>query len=72
MRAESVRDLENAKALGITIHVLDDSQRAAWVSAAGGIRDELADAIGGRSAEILAVISRGRLAYQEQESLAAL
>lgn len=72
VRAESVRDLENAKVLGITIHVLDDSQRAAWVSAAGGIRDELADAIGGRSAEILAVISRGRLAYQEQEPLAAL
>lgn len=70
VRAESARDLENAKALGITVHVLDQSQRAAWVSTAGSIRDELADAIGGRSVEILAVISRGRLAYQEQEAAA--
>ena len=64
VRAESLTDLENARALGITVHSLTPEQRAQWAKVAGGIRSELAVGIGGRSQEILDLIDTGRAAYR--------
>ena len=63
VRAESERDLENAEALGITIHRLDPAQRVLWMESVSGLRARLATEIGGRSAEIIAAIEQGRQAY---------
>ncbi len=63
VRAESLRDLDNAQALGITVHQPDPAQQALWVESVSGLRARLATEIGGRSAEIIDAIERGRQAY---------
>jgi TRAP-type C4-dicarboxylate transport system substrate-binding protein len=63
VRAESLRDLENAKDLGIAVHKLDEAQEALWMEKVIGLRKRLVLEIGGRSEEVFDAIQAGRIAF---------
>jgi TRAP-type C4-dicarboxylate transport system substrate-binding protein len=60
LRAEVAQDLLNAEALGIIVHQLSASDRELWKQATAGQTERLAQAIGGRSLEVLNLIETGK------------
>lgn len=64
-RAQDARDLADP-VLGIVSHVLNPQQRAAWKQTTSGVTPLLLESIGGRSAEIHALILEGKQAYLDQ------
>ncbi len=67
-RAQELRDL-NDPALGIQVHELSEAQRELWKAAVKNVTPELIRRLGGRSAEIFALIRQGKRAYAEQKRL---
>jgi len=68
VRGESAADLAAADKLGFTVHRITAQQRAQWRAATAGVTQQLIRTIGGRSAEIYAVIQQGRADYQRLHS----
>lgn len=68
-RAEAQQDLENAADFGIVPRWPDPAERAAWASAVRHVPAELAEAIGGRSEQVLAAIAEGKAAFAAQASV---
>jgi len=64
VRAESLRDLEDAAQLGIQVHALTAEQREVWRAASAGVADIVVSETGGRSAEIMQVIRAAQQAYR--------
>lgn len=64
VREEVAADLEQAGALGIVPHVLTAEQREQWRAVTAPVTPRLIEALGGRSAEIHAVIQRARAEYR--------
>lgn len=64
IRAQNATDLEEARELGIIFHRLTPAQRDQWREATAGVTAKLIPALGGRSAEIYAVIQRARSEYR--------
>jgi TRAP-type C4-dicarboxylate transport system substrate-binding protein len=60
LRAEAVQDLLNAEALGIIVYQLSASDRELWKQVTAGQTERLAQAIGGRSLEVLNLIEAGK------------
>jgi TRAP-type C4-dicarboxylate transport system substrate-binding protein len=59
VRSESERDLQDAS-LGIQVHPLSDDERNIWRTTAASVTPQLIQKIGGRSAEVYAVIQEAR------------
>ena len=66
VRTESREDLENAQELGFTVHRLTPEARNEWRAVTAEVTPELISKIGGRSAELYAVIQAGREDYASQ------
>ncbi len=64
-RAQDVADLADP-ALGIVVHAVDETQRAAWRTATAGVTERLIEQLGGRSREIHALIQRGKSEYAQR------
>ena len=64
LRAEAVQDLLNAEALGIIVHQLSASDRELWKQVTAGQTERLAQAIGGRSLEVLNLIEAGKKQFK--------
>ncbi len=67
VREETYDDLAGAEALGIQVHRLTDEERRQWVEATRVTHQQLIDRLGGRTAELYALIQEGRAAYQEAQ-----
>lgn len=63
VRAETARDLANARALGIVVHELTPAQREEWRRATAPVTRRLIAGIGGRAQEIYDVIRAGKAEY---------
>ncbi len=63
VRAQERADLAQAAAIGIVTHPLDDTLRREWQQATAPVTPRLVAALGGRSAEILAVIEMASAEY---------
>ena len=64
VRAESAADLAAAAELGIQVHTLTAKQRERWRTATAGVTTELINTVGGRSAEVIALIEQARQDYR--------
>ena len=63
VRAESAADLEAAAELGIVVHALSPAERAVWRDRAAPVTADIIRTIGGRAAELHAVIAAAREEY---------
>lgn len=68
VRAESAADLAAGRELGIEVHRITAEQREQWRQATAPVTDKLIATIGGRSAEIYAVIQQAREEFRDRES----
>ncbi len=68
VRAESAADLKAGSELGIEVHRISAAQREQWRQATASVTEELIATIGGRSAEIYAVIQQAREEFRDRES----
>jgi TRAP-type transport system periplasmic protein len=59
-RAQTAADLRDAASLGFAVHVLTPAQRDEWRRATAGVAGEMIAEIGGRAAEVYAVIQAGK------------
>lgn len=64
IRAQTAADLAAAATLGIVVHAPTTGERAAWQQATAAVPDRLIPALGGRAAEIYALILRARAEYR--------
>jgi TRAP-type C4-dicarboxylate transport system substrate-binding protein len=60
VRGESDADLAAGEELGITVHRITPGQREQWRQVTAPVTDQLISTIGGKSAEIYAVVQKGR------------
>jgi TRAP-type C4-dicarboxylate transport system substrate-binding protein len=67
IRAESQRDLDNAARLGIHSYEPDEAQLGLWQGVTRTNTAKLIDSIGGRSAEIMKLIEKGKREFSERE-----
>jgi TRAP-type C4-dicarboxylate transport system substrate-binding protein len=65
VRAESAADLAAGTELGIEVHRISRDQRNLWRQATAPVTDKLIATIGGRSADIYAVIEAAREEFRE-------
>jgi len=65
VRAESAADLAAGADLGIAVHRISADQRELWRQATAPVTDKLLATIGGRSADIYAVIQAAREEFRE-------
>lgn len=63
VRAQSGADLAQADSLGIVVHRLTPEQRAQWRQATAAVTAQLIADIGGRAADVYAVIQQGKRAF---------
>jgi TRAP-type C4-dicarboxylate transport system substrate-binding protein len=63
VRAQTAADLADAAKLGFTAHALTPEQREEWRRATAGMTPLLIEDIGGRAAEVYAVIQRGKAEF---------
>jgi TRAP-type C4-dicarboxylate transport system substrate-binding protein len=68
IRAQTAGDLAQAGTLGFTVHRLDPAEQRTWREATSGVTQRLIAAIGGRAAEVYAVIQRGKADYVRSRS----
>ncbi len=68
VRAESAADLKAGRQLGIEVHRISAEQRNQWRLATAPVTERLIATIGGRSAEIYAVIQQAREEFRGRES----
>lgn len=66
VRTQTAADLSDAETLGIIVHTLTAAQREEWRRAAGGVTAQLIEEIGGRAAEVHAVILNGKAEFARQ------
>lgn len=66
IRQQTEEDLALGEAIGITVHVLEESQREQWRRATAGVTEQLISALGGRSRDIHATIQQGRAEYRRR------
>jgi TRAP-type C4-dicarboxylate transport system substrate-binding protein len=71
VRAETARDLANARELGIVVHELTPAQREEWRRACAPVTRELIAGIGGRAQEIYELILAGKAEYARAAATAA-
>jgi TRAP-type C4-dicarboxylate transport system substrate-binding protein len=71
IRAEGLRDLAQAEALGFEVHRLTPEQRELWREATRGTHEALIEAVGGRSRELYEMIIEAKAEYAERSSAAA-
>jgi TRAP-type C4-dicarboxylate transport system substrate-binding protein len=65
VRAESTQDLQDASTLGIEVHRLSAKERQLWRDAASPVTAKLIAQLGGRSADVYAVIQAARREYAQ-------
>lgn len=63
VRAESAADIAAGADLGIIVHRISAAERALWRERTAPVTQQLVEALGGRSADILAVIQEGRAEF---------
>lgn len=68
VRRESNADLQAGSDLGIVVHRIAAEQRELWRQASAPVTEKLIATIGGRSAEIYAVIQRAREEYRDSKT----
>ncbi|MGI9308669.1 MAG: TRAP transporter substrate-binding protein [Gammaproteobacteria bacterium] len=68
IRAESARDLENAAQLGIHSYEPNRQQLESWRQVTRKNTDELVQSIGGRAAEIMQLIEKGKREFSARQN----